>query len=80
MNMAQKINTSFQLPTDLLAQIREIARLEGRSVSSQIRIFLGDAVTRKNTEWRPEIPLSTGETVPASAPEASDSSEERIAA
>lgn len=42
--------TSIVLPEPLLAQLREIAKAEGRSVSSQVRIFLADAVTRKNTE------------------------------
>lgn len=42
--------TTIQLPKDLLKKLREIAAAEGRSVASQVRIFLAEAVTRKNTE------------------------------
>jgi predicted transcriptional regulator len=41
--------TTVQLPKKLLKELQEIARAEGRSVASQVRIFLADAVTRKNT-------------------------------
>lgn len=42
--------TTIQLPEELLKELQEIARLEGRSVASQVRLFLAEAVTRKNTE------------------------------
>jgi len=38
-----------QIPADILEQLRIIAKSEGRSLSSQIRLFLADAVTRHNT-------------------------------
>lgn len=42
--------TTVQLPKKLLKELQEIARKEGRSVASQVRVFLADAVTRMNTE------------------------------
>jgi hypothetical protein len=42
--------TSVVLPKSLHAKVRKIARAEGRSFASQVRIFLMEAVTRKNTE------------------------------
>lgn len=42
--------TSVQLPKKLLKDLKEIAKAEGRSVASQVRIFLDEAVTRNNTE------------------------------
>lgn len=42
--------TTVQLPRELLKELQEIARIEGRSLASQVRIFLGESVTRKNTE------------------------------
>ena len=50
MQNEELIPTSVTLPETLLAEIREIAKTEGRSVSSQVRLFLGEAVTRQNTE------------------------------
>lgn len=41
--------TTVQLPKDVLKSLREIAQKEGRSVASQVRIFLADAVTRNIT-------------------------------
>lgn len=41
--------TTIQLPKRLLKELQGIARLEGRSVASQVRIFLADSVTRLNT-------------------------------
>lgn len=43
-------NTSLQLPKKMITDLKKIAKAEGRSVSSQVRIFLADAVTRLNTE------------------------------
>jgi hypothetical protein len=45
-------STSIQLPIPLLETLQSIAKAEGRSLASQIRIFLADAVTRKNTVKR----------------------------
>lgn len=42
--------TSVQFPKKLLKELQEIARKEGRSMASQVRVFLAEAVTRKNTE------------------------------
>lgn len=42
--------TTVQLPKPLLKTLQKIALAEGRSVASQVRIFLAEAVTRKNTE------------------------------
>ena len=42
--------TTVQLPRELLKELQEIARIEGRSLASQVRIFLGESVTRKNTD------------------------------
>jgi hypothetical protein len=42
--------TTIQLPKELLKKLQNIALTEGRSVASQVRIFLTEAVTRKNTE------------------------------
>lgn len=38
-----------QIPEALLRTLRSIAQAEGRSLSSQIRLFLSQSVTRKNT-------------------------------
>jgi hypothetical protein len=43
------VNTSVSLPNSLYKQLKEIALTEGRSVSAQVRVFLAQAVTRKNT-------------------------------
>ena len=51
--------TTIQLPKQLLQKIQKIASSEGRSVASQVRIFLADAVTRMNTEE-----ATTGEGAP----------------
>lgn len=40
--------TSIQLEADLLEEIRKIAKEEGRSLASQVRIFLRHAVTRND--------------------------------
>ena len=42
--------TTIQLPKRLLAELKSISQKEGRSVASQVRIFLAESVTRKNTE------------------------------
>ena len=42
--------TTVQLPKELLKRLQQIARAEGRSVASQVRIFLAESVTRINTE------------------------------
>lgn len=42
--------TTIQLPKKLLAELKSISQKEGRSVASQVRIFLAESVTRKNTE------------------------------
>jgi hypothetical protein len=42
--------TSVQLPKPLRAQLQKIAKAEGRSLASQIRIFLAESVTRTVTE------------------------------
>lgn len=52
MSTSDMVGTSIQLPPALLAELRTIARTEGRSLAAQVRIFLGDAVTRKNTAKR----------------------------
>ena len=41
--------TTVQLPKKLLKELQEIAKAEGRSLASQVRIFLAESVTRKNT-------------------------------
>lgn len=46
--------TTIQLPRTVLKNLQEIAMAEGRSVASQVRIFLADAVTRKNTVTKTE--------------------------
>lgn len=54
------VNTSFTLPRPLLEELKEIARLEGRSASAQARLFLAQSVTRKNkTKQKPRTPLQT---------------------
>ena len=65
-----KVNTSLQLPSDLLAEIKAIAVAEGRSVSSQIRLFLTHSVTRKNTEAPVEVPARAALPVRPSDPSA----------
>ena len=40
--------TTVQLPRELLKELKKVAKLEGRSVGSQVRIFLADALTRIN--------------------------------
>jgi predicted transcriptional regulator len=45
----EKTTITAQLPDELVEQLRTIAKIEGRSLSSQIRLFLADAVTRQNT-------------------------------
>lgn len=47
--------TSIQLPKKLLKELQEISRREGRSVASQVRIFLAEAVTRNNTVTQGEV-------------------------
>lgn len=44
--------TTVQLSESLLEQLKKIATAEGRSLASQVRIFLADSVTRKNTAKR----------------------------
>jgi metal-responsive CopG/Arc/MetJ family transcriptional regulator len=46
--------TTVQLPKKLLKELQEIAKAEGRSLASQVRIFLADSVTRKNTNKQQE--------------------------
>jgi|688.fasta_scaffold871184_2 metal-responsive CopG/Arc/MetJ family transcriptional regulator len=46
--------TTVQLPKKLLKELQEIAKAEGRSLASQVRIFLADSVTRKNTNQQQE--------------------------
>lgn len=46
----EKITVTAQLPTALVDELRLIAKREGRSLSSQVRLFLGEAVTRQNTD------------------------------
>ena len=41
--------TSVQLPKPLLKKLQQIAQAEGRSLASQVRIFLAESVTRNNT-------------------------------
>jgi metal-responsive CopG/Arc/MetJ family transcriptional regulator len=41
--------TTVQLPKKLLKELQEIARKEGRSLASQVRIFLAESVTRSVT-------------------------------
>lgn len=50
MSASMMKTTSVQLPKKLLKDLKEIAKAEGRSVASQVRIFLDEAVTRNNTE------------------------------
>lgn len=47
--MDEKITITAQLPEPLVNKLREIAKAEGRSLSSQIRLFLASAVTQQNT-------------------------------
>jgi hypothetical protein len=53
MSTSQMKTTTVQLPKKLLKELQDIARNEGRSLASQVRIFLADAVTRKNTATEP---------------------------
>ena len=48
----EKITVTAQLPAPLVDELRIIAKREGRSLSSQVRLFLGEAVTRQNTEQK----------------------------
>ena len=48
--MEDKITITAQLPVPLVNELKSIAKAEGRSLASQIRIFLADAVTQQNTE------------------------------
>lgn len=45
----EKVTITAQLPGPLVDELRSIARAEGRSLASQIRIFLADAVIQKTT-------------------------------
>lgn len=47
-----KITVTAQLPMTLVEELRLIAKREGRSLSSQVRLFLGEAVTRQNTDHK----------------------------
>jgi hypothetical protein len=47
--MEDKIPVSVQLPEELKNKLALIAKAEGRSLASQIRLFLADAVTQHNT-------------------------------
>ena len=48
-----------RMPEPLINQLRVIAKAEGRSLSSQIRIFLDRAVTQTNTARPSEHPGQT---------------------
>lgn len=50
MDTDEMINTSVSLPEPLVKTLKEIAKREGRSLSSQVRLFLAESVTRKNTD------------------------------
>lgn len=49
MSKAATKTTTISLTTELLESLREIAKAEGRSLSGQLRFFLAESVTRKNT-------------------------------
>lgn len=49
LSMEDKIPVSVQLPEELKNKLALIAKAEGRSLASQIRLFLADAVTQHNT-------------------------------
>ena len=50
--MEQRVGTNIRLPADLYDQIREVARIEDRSINAQITRFLRDALTRYHAEDR----------------------------
>ena len=50
MNAATMKTTSIQLPQPLRDKLKKIAKSEGRSLASQVRIFLAESVTRTVTE------------------------------
>lgn len=52
MNAPAMKTTTIQLDCKLLDQLKAIAASEGRSLASQVRIFLAASVTRKNTAKR----------------------------
>jgi predicted transcriptional regulator len=45
----EKQTVTVELPMDLNETLRQIAKVEGRSLSGQIRFFLAQSVTRENT-------------------------------
>ena len=51
------MGTNIRLPADLYDQIREVARIEDRSINAQITRFLRDALARYLAE-HPEIRLT----------------------
>lgn len=57
-NSAEEPTTilTARLPEPLIEQLRMIAKAEGRSLSSQVRIFLSRAVTQQNTARPAEHP------------------------
>jgi len=46
--MTDQKRITFDLPYGLATQLAKQAKSEGRSVASQIRLFIADAVTRRN--------------------------------
>lgn len=51
---ADKCTVTAQLPKELHETLKIIAKAEGRSLSSQVRLFLDQAVTRQNTAEQPK--------------------------
>ncbi|AKC83788.1 hypothetical protein IMCC26134_15170 [Verrucomicrobia bacterium IMCC26134] len=47
--MDEKISITAQLQKPLVEELKLIAKAEGRSLASQIRLFLANAVTQQNT-------------------------------
>jgi hypothetical protein len=46
--MKDQKRITFDLPSGVATQLSKLAKSEGRSVASQIRLFIADAVTRRN--------------------------------
>ena len=46
--MKDQKRITFDLPNGVATQLSKLAKSEGRSIASQIRLFIADAVTRRN--------------------------------
>ena len=46
--MKDQKRITFDIPYGVATQLSKLAKSEGRSLASQIRLFLAEAVTRRN--------------------------------